>query len=137
VSRFSNNKFYQDGSAYHPLNINDMNAMSDLHNTNNGPFTLINVIRNVSLYQDTHIASIVISPETKDGKLVEHLVARDGSYTHYKQNFVSSNVQVNGFSIKKPAVTINTSKYQRDTFSSKDAVAAAAVDAGPSQIWIG
>ena len=136
MSRFSNNKFYQHASAYHPLNINGMDAMSDMHNTNNGPFALIHVKRNSSLFEETHIATVVISDETKDGKLVEHLVARDGSYTHYKQNFVSSNVKVNGSSAKTPAVTIQTTTYVRDTFSSKTAVAAAA-DTGPSQIWIG
>lgn len=145
MSRFANNKFYQDGAAYHPLNINGAPGVLDKQNRNGGPVTLIHIDRNKTLFDETHLNRVTISPETLDSKLVEHYVARDGSYTHYKTGTIPSLLKINSNSIDplgfknqpQPAVVIKTTMYVQDTFSSKTAVAAAAAEAGPSQIWIG
>jgi len=140
MSRIYNNKRYAPADAYHALNINGIPPTGQ--NSRNDGTVLIHVIRDDTLYEDTHLKSIVISPTIKDGKLVDHYVARDGKYTHYKSENLPSSIRVNNELLNNSAVavTIQVAPYIRATFSSKLVTGsgeAVETPAGPSQVWFG
>lgn len=94
--------------------------------------------------EETHLTSIVISSTTKDGKLVEHAVARDGEWNHYNTITNKTNaIKLNGSNVFDETINIVTSVYKRDTFSSKVTTTVESSDGGesesstPTQIWIG
>ena len=136
MSRFNNNKHYSNASDYHAIIINGKRRTVIENNV------IINVARDENLAAETHLKSIVISNTVKDGKLVEHAVAREGSFNHYKKNINSTyNIKVNGAPINRPNVfSIMTSWYKRDIFSSK--IATVSEGGGETtvtftQTWIG
>jgi len=143
MSGYRDNKHYVDINAYHNIQVNDKQMAYTSPFVGNN--VLINVVTDSDMTTDTHITSIVISDTVKDGKYVEHLIARDGSFTHYKKDtYFTNNVKVNGESIAtNPAVSIMTSWYRRDTFSSKITTTVESSGGGesesstPTQIWIG
>jgi len=137
MSRIYDNKRYASADVYHTLNINGIPPTGQNSRKDNA--VLIRVIRDDTLYEDTHLKSVVISPTVKDGKLVDHYVARDGKYTHYKSKNDQSSIKINDASLDKNAVTIQVAPYIRPIFSSKLVVAGEVIeqDTGPSQIWIG
>lgn len=139
MSRIYDNKRYAPAGAYHTLNINGIPPTGQ--NSRNDGTVLIHVIRDDTLYEDTHLKSVVISPTVKDGKLVNHYVARDGKYTHYESKNVQSSIKFNEASLDKNAVTIQVAPYIRATFSSKlttgEVAEVSETPAGPSQVWFG
>ena len=138
MSRFYNNKHYISSAGYQNLNINGTPPTGQ--NSGNDAAVLIRVIRDDTLYADTHLTSIVISPQTRDGKLVPHLVAREGSFTQYKKNVYSpGHIKLNNGNINVSGLTIKTTNFIRDTFSSKVTTASGGGggSSAPSQIWFG
>lgn len=143
MSGFRNNKHYADTNGYHNIRINNkLMAYSSPYVGNN---VIINSIRDESLSSDTHLKSIVISNTNKDGKFVEHAIARKGSFTHYnKDTYRNDNIKLNGEPVTtNPAVVIMTTWHRRDTFSSKVATTVSSggsgesQDTGPSIQWFG
>lgn len=139
MSEFRNNKHYSYANGYHNIRVNG-HLLQSIYTPNN---VIINVLTDSDMTTDTHIKSVVVSDTNKDGKYVEHIVARDGSFTHYdKDKLRTENIKVNGSSIHtNPAVSIMTTWHIRDTFSSKITTAVAsetpAEDTGPSIQWFG
>lgn len=135
MSQFRNNKHYSLANAYHQINLNDERLSHSERNF------IIHSIKDSGLTEETHLTSIVISSTTKDGKLVEHAVARDGKWNHYNTNTNKTHsVKLNGTNVSDETINIVTSVYKRDIFSSKIAAASetpAAVEAGPTQVWYG
>jgi len=137
VSQFRNNKHYSLANAYHQINLND-NRLSPSE-----PNFIIHSIKDSDMTEETHLTSMVISSTTKDGKLVEHAVARDGKWNHYNPNTNKTHsVKLNGTDVSDETINIVTSVYRRDIFSSKITTTAAAseetpADTGPTQLWYG
>lgn len=136
MSEFRNNKHYSLANAYHKINVNGTRQSFTERNF------IIHSITDSSETEETHLTSIVISSTTKDGKLVEHAVARDGEWNHYNPTTNKTHaVKLNGSNVFDETIRIVTSVYKRDIFSSKITTAAAsetpAADAGPTQVWYG
>jgi len=134
VSRFYNNKHYTDTKAYHNVTINGTRRKT------NDSFVLINAIRDEDLAVESHVGSLIISDTNKDGKYVEHAVARDGSFLHYKkETYNSPYIKVNNAPINSTNVfSIMTSFYKRNTFSSKITTSAGGSETPAfSQTWVG
>jgi hypothetical protein len=137
MSEFRNNKHYSLANAYHKINLND-NRLSPL-----APNFIIHSINDSSMTEETHLTSIVISSTTKDGKLVEHAVARDGKWNHYNTNTNRTHsVKLNGTNVSDETINIVTSVYKRDIFSSKITTSAGGSESGSetpafSQTWVG
>lgn len=136
MSEFRNNKHYSLSNAYHKIKINDL-SLSPLE-----PNFIIHSINDSSETEETHLTSIVISSTTKDGKLVEHAVARDGKWNHYSPiTNKTYGVKVNGNNVFDETINIVTSVFKRDTFSSKITTTVEsetpAADTSPTQLWYG
>ena len=130
MSRIHNNKHYTSIHAYHALNINGIPPTGQ--NSKNDASGLINIIRDHVLSGNTHLAQIIISPTVSDGKLTTHEIARSGKYTFYNVNTRSEhNIKINGVSTypNESYLTIRTTRYIRDIYSSK-LVTASANNAG-------
>ena len=136
MSEFRNNKHYSLANAYHQIKINDKRS-SPLE-----PNFIIHSINDSDMTEETHLTSIVISSTTKDGKLVEHAVARDGEWNHYNPTTNRTHaIKLNGSNVFDETIRIVTSVYKRDIFSSKITTTVEsetpAADTGPNQIWYG
>lgn len=135
MSKIKDNKHYTTQHAYHVLNVNGLNNKID-------SLGVINVKRDDSLYDETHLASVVISPLVPDSTIVDHAVAREGRFNFYN-NHTNDNsaVKINSEPAhpNKSCINIVTTKYTRPIYSSKLVVAGEVIeqDTGPSQIWIG
>jgi len=135
VSEFRNNKHYSLANAYHQINLNARQPFTERN-------FIIHSITDSDMTEETHLTSIVISPTTKDGKLVEHAVARDGEWNHYNPITNKTHaVKVNGSNVFDETIRIVTSVHKRDIFSSKITTTVEsetpAADTGPNQIWYG
>jgi len=136
MSRIYNNKHYTNHHAYHALNINGVPPTGQ--NTKNDSHGLIEVVRSHALSSNTHLAQIIVSPTIPDGKLTEHEIARSGKYTFYHVNTRSEhNIKINGSSTYPNAsyLTIRTTRYIRDTYSSKLVTASSGGSSAVTQYW--
>lgn len=123
MSRINNNKHYASRHAYHTIRLNRRNSSKNEDNV------IINVYRDATaLYGNTHLASVIISPLVPESKIVEHEVARMGSFQHHHMNHrPNSNIKVNGTSLHphRSYLTIYTTQHVRDIYSSKLTTASA------------